>query len=429
MKTITFSVFSKFIFCPRALTKILFVCGLSLLSQGASPETENNFDNLSLIDGISLHYEGAFRFSTETWGDSRMSYANGPFAIARNGKSFYIVGHTQHQSIAEFSLPELKKSSKASKLNFAQGLQPFVSILKSKSRLNNSQKLDRISGMELIENELFVNAVEYYDAPGDNNHTTFIIRQPESLKTAKVDGFFSLQGRAHSAGWMSKIPGSVQQKFSGSYLLGYSNNFAINSRFSVGPSAYISNIDALAGLNEKEGTIPARRLMDFSIKNPLHPDQYNEKKQNNIWTEVSYAAYGFINPNGKYYIIVGNSGGHNSSIGYKIKQNNGNVCGGPCANDARDYYNYYWIFDVQDLLKAQKNELQAHLIKPIKVGHLALPFQPNNSLRKVIGADFDYTNNRLWMLIENVDNSQSQFETAPVMVVYKFSEAPAESSP
>jgi hypothetical protein len=406
---------------------LLLTCLSSLISF-AFAEKQHDYDKVELIEGITLHYEGAFRFSTATYGDSRMPYTSGTFAIAKNSRDFYIVGHTQHQGIAEFSLPQLKTASKTSELNIAIDLQPFSLILKNKKRLENTQKLDRISGMELIEGELFVNAVEFYDAPGDNNQTTFIIRQPQDLKQSKVDGFFKLQGRAHAAGWLSKIPKSVRNDFIGSYLLGYTSNYAINSRSSIGPSAFTSNIDAFAGLPESNGLIPTHKMMDFSTKNPIHPDQYNNHKKNNIWTEVSYAAYGFINPNGKYYILVGNSGGHDSSIGYKIKQNNGNMCGGPCAHDAKDYYNYYWIFDVQDLLKAQNNKIKSSAIQPIKVGKLALPFQPSNNVKKLIGADFDYASSRLWMLIENVDNSQNEFEAAPVMVIYKLSEDPIVSN-
>ena len=392
---------------------------VSLFFTTAIQAKEPKYQHIKLIDGVEFTYQGAFRFSTETNGDSRMSYANGPFTVLPNGKDFYIVGHAQHQAIAEFTAPELAKTRRAPKLPFAIVKQPFVNILKNGSRIKNPQKLDRISGMDIIEGELFANAVEYYDAPGDNTDTTFIIRDPENLKSSKVDGFFRLQGRAHGAGWISEIPDTASGKFPGTYLLGYTNNYAINSRFSIGPSAFISNIDGFAGLDDKNGVIPAHALMDFSIKTPIHPDQYNESKKNDVWTEVSYAAYGFIEPTGKYYVLVGNSGGHHSSIGYKIKPKNGKQCGGPCAFNAKDYYNYYWIFAVEDLLAVQNKERFPSAIQPVKVGKLDVPFQPHNGkLKKVIGADFDYVNNKLWMLIENVDYSQSEFETAPVMVVY-----------
>ena len=39
----------------------------------------------------------------------------------------------------------------------------------------------------------------------------------------------------------------------------------------------------------------------------------------------------------------------------------------------------------------------------------------------MIGADFDPEHNNLWFLLENVDHTQSKYEAAPVMAVYKLS--------
>jgi hypothetical protein len=105
-------------------------------------------------------------------------------------------------------------------------------------------------------------------------------------------------------------------------------------------------------------------------------------------------------------------------MGYKIKQSNGNVCGGPCAKDAGDYYNHYWIYDVNDLVKVQQNKLKPWQPEPIMYGELNLPFQPKNGFKRMIGADFDEKNGKLYMLLEHIDHSQSQFEAAPVMIVY-----------
>lgn len=395
-----------------------YLVAFSVLILTAPTINANPYDKVQLAEGLTIQYQGAFRFSTETYGQSRMSYANGPFTTSQNGKDFFIVGHAQHQGIAEFSMPELSKSTNAADLDFAIPKQPFSKFIKNSHRLKNPQKLDRITGMDIIEGDLFVNAVEYYDAPGDNNHTTFIIREPSDLKKSKVSKLLKLSGRAKAAGWISEIPNELRSYFGATYLLGYTNNYAINSRFSIGPSAYVSNLDALAGYESEGDLIPARKIMSFPLKKPIHDDQYNKSRKNNIWTEVSYAAYGFIHPNEKYYVVIGNSGGHDSGIGYKITQNNGKVCGGPCAYDAKDYYNYYWLFSVDDLKLARQKKLAPYKIRPVKVGKLPLPFQPKHGVRKVIGADFDYKNHKLWMLIENVDRSQSEFENAPVMVVY-----------
>jgi hypothetical protein len=369
---------------------------------------------------VNFKYLGAFRFSTQTAGGSRMAYVNGSFAVASQGTTLYAVGHEQHQAIGEFAIPELKVTDKPQNLNMALNIQPFRRILFNNKRLNNSQKLDRISGLEVIEGELFVNAIEYYDAPGDNTLTTFIVRQATNLKEAKVDGLFTLGGRVHSAGWISKLPPEWSKIFGASYLHGYAANYAINSRLSMGPTAFVSYIDNFAGVDEKNGLIPTRALMDFSIKRPMIKDLYNKSKKNNVWTEVSNAYYGFILPKSSQYLVIGNSGGHNSGIGYKAVQKNGHKCDGPCAFDQNDYYNYFWIFDVNDFLKVQDKKIKPWDLKPIKHGKLTLPFAPQNNAKNVIGADFDEVTERLYIMLENVDKSQSRFEAAPVMLVYEM---------
>ncbi|MBU3005718.1 hypothetical protein [Paraglaciecola arctica] len=352
-----------------------------------------------------------------------MSYINGSFAISPKGNTLFTVGHEHHQAIAEFSIPDLKITENTKSLNLATNIQKFTSILLNKTRINNSQKLNRITGLEVIEGELFVNAVEHYDAPGDNYLTTFIVRDAYNLSKAQVDGFFSLGGKAHSSGWISKLPDKWQDVFKASYLHGYAANYSINSRFSMGPTAFSSYIDNFAGIDVKDGLIPTRPLMDFSIKRPIVEDLYNKSKKNKMWTEVSNAYYGFILPNSNEYLVLGNSGGHDSGIGYKATQTNGNVCGGPCVFDPKDYYNFYWIFNVNDFVSVQNGKKKTYELLPISYGKLQLPFAPKNNTKNIVGADFDEKSQRLYIMLENVDSSQSRFEIAPVMLVYSLQAA------
>jgi hypothetical protein len=402
-----------------SLARILVLLTLTFMCQSTSLAKANLQKLLPESSKINFDYLGAFRFSTTTVGSSRMAYVNGSFAISPQGNTLFAVGHEHHQAIAEFVIPELKYSNVPKDLNYATNIQKFTSILKNKKRLNNTQKLDRISGLEVIEGELFVNAVEYYDAPADNSLTTFIIRDPHNLSSSKVDGLFKLKGRVHSAGWITKLPKEWREVFKASYLHGYASNYAINSRLSMGPTAFTSYIDNFAGIDEKNGSIPTKALMNFSIKRPMYEDLYNKSKENKVWTEVSNAYYGFILPNSERYLVLGNSGGHDSSIGYKATQKNGNKCGGPCAFDNKDYYNFYWIFDVNDFVKSQEGKIKPWNIKPIEYGKLDLPFA--RKTKNMIGADYDERNQKLYIMLENVDRSQSRFEKAPVMLVYKIS--------
>ena len=107
----------------------------------------------------------------------------------------------------------------------------------------------------------------------------------------------------------------------------------------MGPSAF--SFDARENvIYAPSGKIPTTPLLDFSLKQILRDKStypivtdvnsilYNRDGRNKLWTILSNAAYGFIIPNTRTYLTIGFSGGHESGIGYKITQNNGNQCGG-----------------------------------------------------------------------------------------------------
>jgi hypothetical protein len=385
-----------------------------------TPQINESYKSFG-IEQQNFAYIGAFRFPVKPFGTSRMAYAQGPFTIDSASNSVYIVGHAKQQAIAELNIPSIKNAP-LKDLSIAKPIQPFYTFLKGHPKLKNKQKLDRITGMEIIEGSLFVNAMEFYDANNDVRDSTFIIDKHTDLAKSNVRGFFQLQGRAHSSGWISKIPTPWQTKLDSSYLIGNASNFAINSRLSIGPTFFGSYLEMFAGIDEKNGLIPASALMDFSLKNPLHQSRYNKSKNNNVWTEVSNAVYGFIPPKSNTYVVIGNSGGHHSSIGYKIKPKNGPQCGGPCPKDAHDSYNYIWLFNMNDILATKSNPVLASSIRPYRYGVLKVPFQPGKGVRKIIGADFDEYTNRLYLLVEAVDRLQSKWEATPVMLVYQLSE-------
>jgi len=366
---------------------------------------------------ITFNYQGAFRLRLGDFGESKIAHAPGAFTLNGQNNSFYVAGHARYNGIAEFSIPMIVNSESIDDLGFAEPVQPFVNFLDKK--LINPQKIDLITGMDIIEEELIVNAMEYYDAPADNTHTTFILRSPNQLKTTKVDGFYTLQGNAHASGWISKIPLEFISEFQGTYIVGNSSSYPINTRLSVGPSAFSTYLDELTGVNIPIGIIPTIPLIDYSLDKKLHSDFYNKNRKNNVWTQMSSAVYGFIIPNTSSYLILGSSGGHESGIGYKATQYNGNRCGGPCAYDPADYYNHYWIYSTDDMLKVKNKRIMPNEIKPTKFDKLTLPFQQTKKFNAIIGADFNSKTGLLYILLRNADVKQNIYEPAHLMLVYQ----------
>lgn len=390
-------------FVAKPFLLLLSVISLNTMSQ-----------QLPIFTIDNVNYVGAFRIPIHEFGQSRIAYSQGTIAVAEDGQSFYVVGHTHHQAIAQFSIPDLHSSRDLTDLNFAQNIQPFERVL-HRSATGNSQNINRITGLKALEGRLLVNTMEYYDADGSVSDTTLVISDSANIENSAVEGFFRLDGRAHAAGWISDIPGSWRHLFDATHIAGNASNFPINSRLSIGPTAFSFFPYEIFPSEISQGRIPALPLLDFSLSDPLHADRYNHSRTNDLWTEVSEAFFGFIIPGTSTYLVVGNSGGHNHGIGYKITQDNGNVCGGPCSYVASDNYNYYWMWDVNDFVRVKNGELASHDMQPYEYG----VFDSKRHWWKMIGADYNSSDKMLYVLYAYRDKLQSAFESGPLMVAYK----------
>jgi hypothetical protein len=399
---------------------ILFFITITLLnnvSHGAEAKEGSEHLTLPLIQHKDVTFMGAFRLPLKEAGDSRIAYAEGTFTLSDDAKSFFVVGHSHHQAIAEMSIPAIVESKSLDKLEMAKIVQPYKSYLK-KIQNKRKEKLDKITGLEYVEGQLWVNAVEKYDANANERLTSFIVRDAQNLADSKLSGLYSLKGRAHAAGWVSEVPKPWRAIWSSDYLTGYASNVSINSRLSIGPTAFLFHpFTALTGDVDK-GFLPTTPLLDFSLKHPLHSDRYNDSGENDLWTEVSEGIYGFIIPDTNTYFVIGNSGGHKGGIGYKVTQDNGKVCGGPCSKIAKDNYNYYWLWKVDELNKTKNDGRAPYSHKPYEYGY----FDKSSKHWKIIGADFHSETNRLFVLYAHRDYKQSKYENAPLMVVYKINQ-------
>ncbi len=385
-----------------------------MLTLAAQPE------KLPLLHLSDMQYEGAFRLPASTYGTSSLNYSQGPVEYNSANHSIFIVGHAHHQNIAEFAIPRIIKSSTLTDLKMASSpLQDFTPVL-DRATSGNPQALDRIGGMEFIRNgnasQLIINAYEYYDAPGNNTQTTLIARDSETLATCTIDGYHTFQGGAgHTSGWISPIPQEWQTTLGGSYITGQSSGIPIISRTSVGPSAFSFDHTNVTG-NTVPNPVPTTKLLDFSLAHPLHSDLSNTTRTNDIWTHLSRVVYGFIVPGTRTYLTIGQSGGHESGVCYKCTQNNSNLCGGYCANDAEDYYHYYWLWDINDMVSVKNGNKNSYDIRPYAYGEFPTPFATNS----FGGGSFDPNSNTLYLTVQKADRLQGTYSNPPVVVTFSF---------
>lgn len=432
---------------------------LSLFNNIAPITSVDALKGLPLIAIADLQYAGAFRIKSGTYGESRTGYSSGKMAYNPDAHSLFLTGHVNDSSLGEFFIPDLINSSVIAELNLSdRPRQDFVKLLNRVSN-KNTQNINKLGGMEYINGELLVHTYEYYDAPADNTHTSLVIRNAANLASSPIDGFFSFNGAAHLILWISPLPANLQGLFQGDYLAGSSNAMPINSRSSMGPSAFVLNSADLIGTQKKEGLINTLRLLDFSLSHIMADNtqgwlpfsygwggniQYNYSGarpggdafpksydpalvgNNLLWTEDSSAVYGLIIPGSRTYAVFGHSGMHKSGGGYKITQKSGRLCGGPCAYDPADNDNYYWFFDVQDLYQVKAGNKQPYEVKPYAYGEFNTPFdqvydarRQVNSKPKIAGGTYNAKDGLIYFSLPGADHAQSYYEPPPIIMAYK----------
>ncbi|MCF6348779.1 MAG: T9SS type A sorting domain-containing protein [Flavobacteriaceae bacterium] len=405
--------------------------------------------SLPLIQIEDLEYQGAFIIPGGDNGESRADYAAGAIEYNPANHSIFFAGYSLHGAIAELAIPTLVNSTDVSALNSATFLQNFSKVL-DRTPDSNPQNINRVTGIKLFNGKLIVNGLEYYDAPANNTHTTLVIDNASDIANSTVEGYYELQGAAHIAGWMSPVPTEWKGLLGGNYIAGNSSKLPINGRQSMGPSAFVFDPSILSG--SPSGVISTTILLDFDLGNPLYADysdydnaHYNLIEvngttgpghtfadadavvgNNNLWTSSSQASYGFIVPGSRTYMTLGSSGGHASGIGYKATQNNGNLCGGPCPYDADDYYNYYWLWDVSDLVSVKNGTKQPYEVRPYSYGVFDVPFQTDiytggtPEHHPIIGGTYDLASGRLYLTVYDA-GSTTAYARIPLVIAYTFS--------
>jgi len=368
-------------------------------------------NSASAIDNINFEWVGSFKFPTkrEVLGESRFAFTAGVIALNEKGDSLFVTGHKQFGGIAEIKIPPLVKSQEIKKLNVASMVQPFVKFLRKK-HLYNPQKLDTITGMRVIDGKLVVNAIEYYDADANNTQTTFVISNASNLKNSTISPFKELEGAARASGWITPLPQKWQYILNSKYLVGHASNYPIFSRLSIGPSLFLFNKNDL-----NQSVIPTRELLGFSLKNPLEKDIYNVREKT-TWTANSRAVFGFILPDLPIYYTLGTSAGNKYGVGYKLKRSAGKSCPGQCPIDPTDIYNYYWTWSLNELFKVDMGEKKSFNIRPSM--HGSMEFIDEHP--SILGADFDYKNNLLYILLGGLDKESLNYEPLPIVKVFKY---------
>ncbi|MEQ3660119.1 MAG: hypothetical protein ABNH21_14310 [Glaciecola sp.] len=365
---------------------------------------------------LDVEYLGAFR--VEAGGESSSNYAVGTLGYNAENDSLFMAGHAHHNAIAEFGIPTtLSLEETVLDIIQAEVYQNYETVLDKREEGNETNK---ITGLLHYNGNLLVSSEIWYDANGANNDNLQVFKTANTLQTSEYNAMLQLEGGALSAGYMSKVPSNWVGEIGSEYIVGWASNYSITSRYSQGPSMHTfspqQSVDSVVTVDRSIDTTP---LMVFPFEDGKElVDGGTEYKLDisPIWGPLSKAMYGFIVPETNYFLVVGSSGGINSGIGYKITQDDGNVCSGQCTYKANDNYNYFWIFDVNDILNAESPWSP----RPISYGKWSHPYDQAGAHR-VIGATFDDVTSRLFISLKEAGRT-GEYDRPPLIISYSVTE-------
>lgn len=369
---------------------------------------------LATIDDLT--YLGAFRLSTADHGVSSTNYAVGTLGYNPANHSLFIAGHAHHNALAEFAIPAPGQADSVDQLPVVEApLQVFAPVL-DESPNGNPEGIDRITGLLWVDGQLLVNAETWYDADGGNADTTLVVRDADDLEGA-IDGYFELTGATRAAGYMAPVPAEWQAALGSTHLTGWSSVYSIVSRYSVGPSLWTFDpTDITSTAAGAQGPVDATPLMHFAYGagHYLDPQALDtqEGSASDLWNFLSRGVYAFIIPGTRTFAVFGSSGGVDSGIGYKITQDDGNLCGGYCSYAAADNYNYYWFFDLDEILAAG----EVWQPRPYAYGRWSVPFDDDGA-HEIQGGAFDPVNATLYLALEGAGRV-GDYDYTPLIVVF-----------
>jgi hypothetical protein len=295
-------------------------------------------------------------------------------------------------------------------------LQDYVTILNKKQTGNSTNK---INGILYYNQSLLVSSEITYDTIGNPDNLQ-VFNDANNLSTSTFTGMLQIEGRSKAAGYMFKVPPNITDKIGADYLIGWASNNSITSRYSQGPSLYrFDPNQAILTAHSVNKAIDTEPLMVFPFEDGKQlvdgGDAY-KLDISPIWGAITRVTYGFIIPETNYFLALGYHGGLHSGIGYKITQSDGFLCSGPCTYESTDIYNYFWIFDVDEMLKAK----QPWLVQPVTYGKWSHPYDKNGT-KSVIGGAFDLDKSILYLALDGAGQTRP-YENVPLIISYKIRE-------
>ena len=395
-----------------------------------------------LVQIANMRYQGAFVLDARTFGSSSLHDAEGgmayapPKPTAPNG-SIFATGNYVKGGISEWAIPQIVNSEDVNELNMSE--EPLQEFSDVKERAQKRRvKMGYFADLLWLDNQLLYSEHNYYPASKTNSHKMGVLRDADDLNSSEAAGYFSINALSGeekpksytakaSSGWMSEIPAQWQSALAGTHLFGPADGWNIEGRFAAGPSVFSFNPEKDVLSTTPKAVVDSNALVDYSTEYPMTEigivgGNYINAPSD-LWNSMSFVHFGLIPADSRTLMLVGNQWGLDGDIGYKITQNTGELCGGPCPFNSSDLSNYYWLIDLKDVVSARNGNRRYDSITPYAYGPLPLPFQKNreglDTTNRLRGGAYESTTDTLYLQIRAGD-PRPEYDKRPVMAVFNF---------
>lgn len=309
------------------------------------------------------------------------------------------------------------------------------------------EKKDRMLHSYEVNGKLLFNMIQQYDADTPNMYHLGRL----DLTTGEIDGLYAVEGKYLATGWMGELPKKWADLLGWSHYMGNAHMFSIVGRSPSGPTFFGVNLGDVADATPDElldgidtemflGYKNRQRQALFKTKYPDKTERYgftemhynvveNRKNTNpdsktsiavdypgqadpagnDVWTIRSRVGDGFVV--GDTYVCIGSSAGHRGGMGYRIIDSNGKQWKGPASYLYDDYGPYYWLYDMNDLLRVKRGELKPYEVLPYEYGPWQHPLtnithQGTENKNEIIGGSYDETEGVVYLSLRSADGNK-----------------------
>lgn len=420
----------------------------NVIGGGGGPSDPSTLPLINGWDESVFTIGGGFKVENGGGLDYEYSKSN-PIAMSSSGNLW--IGSARGAlandfHVAEIQIPTLTSPILADDFNAATTIQSRLNLQESSdtgSRYASPGNGSQPRGLFEFGGKLVCVNHGNYGGFEDFKDILLVLNDASDAANSTVTGYIDIDCEWFGMGTISDIPSEWQGAIGHNHFCGAPHLANTNQRSSKGPSFFGFNINdilnAPANVSyQSPSFVQTERFMSFpsptkhaatavnaSYSLTSAPDPSGPFDGNNVYNHISRGNGAFIIPGTRTVVFLGGSGGMSNApvtgldswVVYKpstVGTLDGGTTTGPggfSTTLAYDYYPFYWMYDLNDLIDVKIGVQQPDEIAPYSWGRVPESFFPwlihpsktRDSLRSIfhpycISSCIDAANNRIFVV-------------------------------